>query len=69
VVVEIEGRKIGMLVDQLIGQQQVVVKSLESHYRRVDGVAAATILGDGEVVLVLDIATLVRLAGERRAAA
>jgi len=66
VVVESEGRRAGIFIDQLLGQQQVVVKSLETHYRKVDGVATATILGDGEVVLVLDIGSLIRMGGEKQ---
>lgn len=46
--------QVGMLVDDLIGQQQIVIKSLETHYRRVEGISGATILGDGKVALILD---------------
>jgi two-component system chemotaxis sensor kinase CheA len=46
--------QVGMLVDDLIGQQQIVIKSLETHYRRVNGISGATILGDGKVALILD---------------
>ena len=60
VVVEANGRHVGLIVDNLLGQQQVVIKSLDSHYRRVDGIAAATILGDGTVAFILDVASLVR---------
>ena len=59
VVVEANGRRAGLFVDDLLGQQQIVIKSLESHYRRVDGISAATILGDGTVALILDIGGLV----------
>jgi two-component system chemotaxis sensor kinase CheA len=62
VVVEGEGRRCGVLVDELIGQQQVVIKSLEANYEKVDGVSGATILGDGSVALILDIPGLIRLA-------
>ncbi|MCC6170951.1 MAG: chemotaxis protein CheA, partial [Gammaproteobacteria bacterium] len=55
-VVEGDGRRVGICVDELLGQQQVVVKTLETNYHRVDGVAGATILGDGSVALILDIA-------------
>ncbi|MEH6632458.1 MAG: chemotaxis protein CheA [Halopseudomonas aestusnigri] len=56
VVVEIEGGKqIGILVDELLGQQQVVIKSLEENYDPVDGISAATILGNGMVALILDV--------------
>ena len=58
-VVEANGRRAGLLVDDLLGQQQIVIKSLEAHYRRVDGISAATILGDGTVALILDIGGLV----------
>jgi len=46
------------VVDEVLGQQQVVIKSLEANFRRLDGVAAATILGDGRVALILDVAGL-----------
>ncbi len=55
-----------MLVDELLGQQQVVVKNLESNYRKVEGVSAATILGDGSVALILDISDLYRLGQKNR---
>ncbi|MBW5800209.1 chemotaxis protein CheA [Halomonas elongata] len=61
VIVQGEGRRYALLVDELIGQQQVVVKNLETNYRKVPGVSAATILGDGSVALILDIADLHRL--------
>ena len=65
VVVDVDGRQAGIFVDELVGQQQVVVKSLETHYKKVDGIATATILGDGEVALILDISTLARMAHHR----
>ncbi|WP_395459230.1 chemotaxis protein CheA [Azospirillum melinis] len=59
VLVETEdGSRLGLVVDEVLGQQQVVIKSLESNFRRLDGVAAATILGDGRVALILDVAGL-----------
>lgn len=61
VVVESAGQKIGLVVDELLGQQQVVIKSLETNFRRIEGVSGATILGDGAVALILDIAGLLRL--------
>lgn len=61
VVVEGQGIRCGLFVDDLLGQQQVVIKSLEANYRRVEGVSGATILGDGSVALILDIPGLVRL--------
>jgi two-component system chemotaxis sensor kinase CheA len=61
VLVESEGRRAAMAVDELLGQQQVVIKSLETHYRRVDGISGATILGDGHVALILDVPGLMRM--------
>jgi two-component system chemotaxis sensor kinase CheA len=60
VVVEAEGARVALLVDELLGQQQVVVKNLEANYRKVPDVSGATIMGDGRVALILDIHTLVR---------
>ncbi len=60
VVVEAEGGRVALLVDQLLGQQQVVVKNLESNYRKVPDVSGATIMGDGRVALILDIGAMVR---------
>ncbi|MDZ5461451.1 chemotaxis protein CheA, partial [Azohydromonas lata] len=60
VVVEADGGRVALLVDELLGQQQVVVKNLEANYRRVDGISGATILGDGRVALILDVGGLVR---------
>jgi two-component system chemotaxis sensor kinase CheA len=60
VIVEGDGQKLAIEVDALIGQQQVVVKSLETNYRRIDGISGATILGDGRVALILDVPGLVR---------
>ena len=60
VVVEADGSRVALLVDELLGQQQVVVKNLESNYRKVPNVSGATILGDGKVALILDTAALVR---------
>ena len=67
-VVEGEGRRVGLFVDDLLGQQQVVIKSLETNYRRVEGVSGATILGDGSVALILDIPGIIRVGTERMAA-
>jgi two-component system, chemotaxis family, sensor kinase CheA len=63
VMLEYESRKLALLVDELLGQQQVVVKSLETHYRKVDGVMGATILGDGRAALILDVAGIAQMAG------
>lgn len=68
VIVEAEGRKLAILVDDLLGQQQAVIKSLEAHYRRVFGVAGATILGDGRVALIVDVSEIVRHCGRALAA-
>lgn len=62
VVVESEGVKVGLVVDELQAQQQVVIKSLESNYRSVEGISGATILGDGTVSLILDIPGVVKIA-------
>jgi two-component system chemotaxis sensor kinase CheA len=62
VVVEAEGQRAALLVDELLGQQQVVVKNLESNYRRVSDVSGATIMGDGRVALILDVGSLARRA-------
>ena len=59
VILEVEGRKTAMFVDALVGQHQVVIKSLEWNYRRVQGVSGATIMGDGKVALILDAEGLV----------
>lgn len=62
-VVDSNNEKIGLLVDELLSQQQVVIKSLEDNYSKVPGVSGATILGDGTVALIIDISGLVTLAG------
>lgn len=59
VILETDGQKIGLLIDELIGQQQIVVKNLESNYRKVIGISGATILGDGGVSLILDVSALI----------
>lgn len=60
VVIESDGSRVALLVDELLGQHQVVVKNLESNYRKVQNVSGATILGDGTVALILDTSSLVR---------
>ncbi|NEX62653.1 chemotaxis protein CheA [Noviherbaspirillum galbum] len=60
VILESEGRKAALFIDDLVGQQQVVVKNLESNYRKVAGISGATILGDGGVSLIIDVAALLR---------
>ena len=67
-VVEGDGHRVGLFVDDLLGQQQVVIKSLETNFRRVEGVSGATILGDGAVALILDVPGLIRVASLRAAA-
>jgi two-component system chemotaxis sensor kinase CheA len=62
VLLEAEGKKIALLVDALLGQDQVVIKSLEANYRKVKYIAGATILGEGKVALILDVNSIVRLA-------
>lgn len=67
VIVEDGTERLGLLVDELLGQHQVVIKSLEANYSKVDGVMGATILGDGRVALILDVASLARMhRGDRR---
>jgi len=60
VVVEADGQRLSLEVDELLGQQQVVVKNLEANYRRVQGISGATILGDGRVALIVDVGGLVQ---------
>lgn len=66
VIVQGEGTRYALLIDEPVGQQQVVVKNLESNYRKVPGISAATILGDGRVALILDVADLHRHNHARR---
>ncbi len=66
VVVEHDGHVAALLVDELLGQQQVVIKSLEANFTKVRGIAGATILGDGRVALILDVAALVGIANASR---
>ncbi|HGG8806618.1 TPA: chemotaxis protein CheA [Enterobacter hormaechei subsp. hoffmannii] len=68
VILQSAGRRYALLVDQLIGQHQVVVKNLESNYRKVPGISAATILGDGSVALIVDVSALQVLNREQRVA-
>ncbi|HXC58901.1 MAG TPA: chemotaxis protein CheA, partial [Steroidobacteraceae bacterium] len=60
-IVEGDGRRAGLFIDQLLGQQQVVIKSMETNYARIEGVGGATILGEGAVALILDIPGLLRM--------
>jgi len=65
-ILETQNQKFGLLVDELLGQLQVVMKSLETNYRKVEGLSGATILGDGRVALIVDIPGLSRLARQVR---
>ena len=62
VIIESVGRRFGMQVDDILGEQQAVIKSLEHNYQKVQGITGATILGDGRVSLILDIHGLEKLA-------
>ena len=62
VVVESGGAKVGIIVDELLDQQQVVIKSLETNYERVEGVSGATILGNGTVALIADVNGIIKMA-------
>jgi two-component system chemotaxis sensor kinase CheA len=65
VVVEADGQKIGLMVDDLLAQQQVVIKSLNDNYQQVEGISGATILGDGSVAMILDIAGIISMAHKK----
>ena len=65
VIVQADGARFALLVDQLIGQHQVVVKNLETNYRKVPGISAATILGDGSVALIIDVVEMQRTRREK----
>jgi len=60
VIVEVDGKKAALFVDDLVGQQQVVVKNIESNYKKIPGISGATILGDGGVAFILDVSALLR---------
>ena len=61
VLLEAEGKKVALFVDELVGQHQVVIKSLETNYRKVPGISGATIMGDGRVAMIMDVGALVNL--------
>jgi two-component system, chemotaxis family, sensor kinase CheA len=61
VIIEADGTHAALVVDEVIGQQQVVVKSLEANFRKVPGLSGATVMGDGSVALILDVAHIVRM--------
>lgn len=60
VVVESDGQRVGLFVDDLLGQQQVVIKSLETNFKQIQGISGATILGDGTVALIMDVPGLIQ---------
>ena len=59
-IVEAEGRKAALMVDDLLGQRQVVIKSLETNFKKIHGVSGATILGDGSVALIIDVPAIIK---------
>jgi len=61
IILESEGQRLAILVDEILGQRQVVIKSLEENFKKVEGIAAATILGDGQVAFILDVRGLLNL--------
>ncbi|MGJ8620994.1 MAG: chemotaxis protein CheA [Methylophilaceae bacterium] len=61
VIIEAEGKKAALFVDALVGQQQVVIKSLETNFRRIQGISGATIMGDGSVALIIDVPTVIKM--------
>jgi two-component system chemotaxis sensor kinase CheA len=68
-ILETEGERVAVMVDEILGQQQVVIKSMEQNFRKVEGVAGATILGNGTVGLILDVRGLVEIARREEAMA
>jgi len=66
VILENEGARTALAVDELLGQHQVVIKSLETNYRKIMGISGATIMGDGRVAMILDVAHIVTLAHSHR---
>lgn len=67
VIVKADGQRLGLVVDDILGQHQTVIKTLSQYHRDVEGFAGATILGDGSVALIIDVATLTRRALAERA--
>jgi len=63
VIIRDNRKKIALLVDDILGQEQVVTKSMKENYEQVEGVAGATIMGDGRVAIILDVPTLIKMAG------
>ena len=69
VIVQADDARFALLVDELLGQHQVVVKNLETNYRKVPGISAATILGDGSVAFIIDVGAMPRIQRARAASA
>ena len=67
VIVEADGNYAALVVDELVGQQQVVVKSLETNFHKIPGLSGATVMGDGSVALILDVSHIVRISGRQEA--
>jgi len=61
VIIEAEGKKAALFVDSLVGQQQVVIKSLETNFKKIQGISGATIMGDGSVALIIDVPTVIKM--------
>jgi two-component system, chemotaxis family, sensor kinase CheA len=61
-ILETEGERVAVMVDEILGQQQVVIKSMEQNFRKVEGVAGATILGDGRVGFIVDVRDVLQIA-------
>jgi two-component system chemotaxis sensor kinase CheA len=68
-ILETEGERVAVMVDEILGQQQVVIKSMEQNFRKVEGIAGATILGDGTVGFILDVRGLLEIARQEPAVA
>jgi two-component system chemotaxis sensor kinase CheA len=68
-ILETEGERVAVMVDEILGQQQVVIKSMEQNFRKVEGIAGATILGDGTVGFILDVRGLLEIARREEAMA
>ena len=66
-IVNVDGRRVGLVVDTVVGEHQTVLKSLGKYYHGVEGISGATILGDGTVALILDIPKLVRMVEQQEA--
>ncbi|NOT67968.1 MAG: chemotaxis protein CheA [Methylophilaceae bacterium] len=66
VIIEAEGKKSALFVDTLVGQQQVVIKSLETNFKKIQGVSGATIMGDGSVALILDIPAVIKMGSSNK---